>query len=533
MHRRQFLSGAAGIAALGAVSGFDLRTYAQAAAGTVTFGQSTSILTLDPAHGAFTGYPGGYEAALVLFDRLLDFDANMQIYPQLAESYMMSADLMSCALKLRQGVFFHDGTPCDAAAVKINIERMMDKGRNTTNRPLWDPVSAVEVVDPTTLIIKTSIPFAQLPNTLAHGSGAIVSPAALTAYGEDGFAQNPIGAGPYRVESFNPGQELTLKAFDDYWNGKAGADRIIFKFIAEPATRINALNTGAVDIIDAVPVQLVRQLEQNPSVEIIRKAGLRPIGLAFNFNRPLLADVRVRRALNFAVPVKIIAEKVFFGFAQAPNSPLAFDTIGHKAVGETVFDQGQAKQLLSDAGFVAGSDGILVKDNNRFELTFFVPEGLFPGDVAVAEIVAASLQQVGIQVSITKIERGAYWDQLRQDQANIRWDMAMFGFNPSNASGAYHLTSLFKSNMNDQTKPDIWNIGRYRNERVDELLIMADSVPEEAVRMEALAEAQEIIWGDAPYLWLQINENVSAVRKGMAGVTVLPIVFTSLRDIRA
>ncbi|BCH35865.1 glutathione ABC transporter substrate-binding protein [Mesorhizobium sp. L-8-10] len=524
MHRRDLLSGAAVSAAVAALPAGTIRARAQASSGTITFGQSTSILTLDPAHGAFTGYPGGYEAALVLFDRLLDFDDDMRIVPQLAESYEMSQDLKSCTLKLRPNVTFHDGTPCDAAAVKLNIERMMDKERNTTNRPLWDPIAGVETPDATTVVIRTSRPFAQLPNTLAHGSGAIVSPAALAKHGEASFAQNPVGAGPYMLEGFSPGQELALKAFDGYWGGKPGAGRIVFKFIAEPATRINALSTGAVDVIDSVPVQLVQQISQSPNADIIRRPGLRPIGLAFNLTRPPLADQKVRQALNLAVPVATIAEKVFFGFAKAPDSPLAFDTIGHKTVGESVFDQEKAKALLAEAGYAPGSDGA------KLSLALYAPEGLFPGDIAVAEIVAASLKQVGVDAAITKIEKGAYWDHLRQDKANLKWDLAMFGFNPSNASGAYHMASLFRSNADDDAKPEVWNIGRYKNPRVDELLVTADSAPGESERMEALGEAQRLVWEDAPYLWLQINENVTAVRQGVTGVEVLPIVFTSLRN---
>jgi ABC-type transport system substrate-binding protein len=533
MHRRQFLSAAAGATAFVGTSSFSLRALAQAASGAITFGQSTAILTLDPAHGAFTAYPGGYEAAMVIFDRLLDFDADMKIVPQLAQSFAMSADLMSCTLKLRPGVTFHDGTACDVAAVKLNIERMMNKEINTTNRPLWDPIAAVETPDAATIVVKMSKPFAQFPNTLAHGSGAIISPAALAKVGETGFAQNPVGAGPYKVASFKPGQELALQAFDGYWGGKPGASSITFKFIAEPATRINALTTNAVQVIDAVPVQLVQQIQRTPDAEIIRKPGLRPIGLAFNLTRPALADVRVRRALNLAVPVKTIADKVFFGFAKAPDSPLAFDAIGHKTVGETVFDQAKAKQLLAEAGFKPAADGSLEKDGQKLNLAFYVPDGLFPGDVAVAEIVAASLKQVGVATSITKVEKGAYWDTLRQDKANVKWDMAMFGFNPSNGAGAYHLSSLFLSNKDDNGKPDIWNIGRYRNAKVDELIATADSAATEEGRHAALGEAQALIWADAPYLWLQINENVSAVRKGISGVAVMPIVFTSLRAAKA
>lgn len=533
MHRRQFLTGVAGATLVAATAGHSLRAFAQAGSGTITFGQSTAVLTLDPAHGAFTGYPGGYEAALVLFDRLLDFDANMAIVPQLAESYEMAADLKSMTLKLRPGITFHDGTPLDAAAVKFNIERMMNKDINTTNRPLWDPIEGADTPDATTIVIRTKAPFAQLPNTLAHGSGAIVSPAAIQKSGEEGFAQNPVGAGPYALEAFAPGQELTLKAFDNYWGGKSGAEKIVFKFIAEAATRINALTTGAVDVIDSVPVQLIGQLASNADVEIVRRPGLRPIGLAVNLTRPALADVKVRQALNLAVPVATIAEKVFFGYAQAPDSPLAFDAIGHKKVGESVFDQEKAKALLAEAGYTAGSGGTLEKDGQKLSLSLYVPEGLFPGDVGVAEIVAASLGQVGIEAVITKIERGAYWDYLRAEKAALKWDLAMFGFNPSNASGTYHLASLFKSNPDDEGKPAVWNIGRYRNAEVDGLLEKADTEPAEADRLAALGTAQELIWADAPYLWLQINENVSAVRKGLAGVAVMPIVFTSLRDAKA
>ena len=78
------------------------------------------------------------------------------------------------------------------------------------------------------------------------------------------MAQNPVGAGPYMLESFKPGQELVLKAFDKYWGGKKGADRLVFRSIPEAATRISALRTGAVDVIDAVPVQLVQSLAQDP-----------------------------------------------------------------------------------------------------------------------------------------------------------------------------------------------------------------------------------------------------------------------------
>lgn len=531
MNRREMMMLVGGSAAAISIGG--VRALAQSSEGTITFGQSTAVLTLDPAHGAFTGYPGGYEAALCIFDRLLDFDGSMNIVPQLAESYEMASDLMSCQLTLRQGVKFHDGTDLDVAAVKLNLERMMDAERNPTNRPLWDPVEAVETPDETTVIIRLKAPFAQLPNTLAHGSGAIVSPAALEEHGEDGFRQNPVGCGPYKVQSFEPGQTLTLTAFDEYWNGEPGARSLVFRHIAEPATRISALTTGAVDVIDAVPVQLVSQLSGDQNIEIIRQPGLRPLGFAFNLNRGSLQDVRVRRALNMAVPLSTIAERVFFGYAQVPDSPLAFDAEGYSSVGRIEADQEAARELLAEAGYLPGANGIMEKDGEPLRLTMYSPEGLFPGDLSVAEIVSASLRQIGVIAEINRIETGAYWDALRLDAANLQWDMAMFGFNPSNGSGLYHLESLFKSNADNSARPDVWNITRYSNPEVDRLLEVAGTAPEEDARNAALAEAQAIIWEGSPYLWLQINENITAVRSAVSGVEVLPIVFTSLRNATA
>jgi len=144
-------------------------------------------------------------------------------------------------------------------------------------------------------------------------------------------------------------------------------------------------------------------------------------------------------------------------------------------------------------------------------------------------VVANALTQVGVKVTITKIEAGSYWDAMRQDRANLKWDIAMFGFNPANASGLYHLVSLFKSNADDAARPDVWNLGRYRNPEVDRLLAAAGTEADRAKAAADLAKAQALIWNDFPYIWLQINENVDAVRKTVTGVEVWPSLFTNVR----
>ena len=534
MNRRTALALMAASAASPLAVGFPLRALAQVAPGrTLTYGQSGAVTALDPAQGAFATYPAGYEVAYCLYDRLVDFDENLKFVPALAESWEVAPDLKSARFRLRKNVRFHDGAPFNAQAVKFNVERMIDKTRTPTNRPLWDPVAGADVIDEHTVVIRTRAPFPQLLNSLAHGSGSQVSPAAVEKHGEKGIAQNPIGAGPYRLESFTPGQEVVLRAFDGYWGGKPATDRLVFKYIVEASTRLAALRTGSVDVVDSVPVQLVAGLRKEANLEIVARPSLRPMGLAINLTRPPYDDPRVRRALNHAIPVQTIAERVFFGFAKAAESPLAFDTQGYQKQRPYEYSVAKAKALLAEAGFKPGEGGRLERDGKPLRMTLLASEGLFPGDVNIAEIAQRSFQQVGIDVAISKIERGSYWDGLRQERAALTWDLAVFGFNPSNASGLYHLESLFKSNADDAARPTVWNIGRYRNPKVDDILAQANANPDPAKQLAFMGEAQRIVWDEAPYVWLHVNQNVTALRKGVKGVELWPIVFTIVRRARA
>jgi len=167
-----------------------------------------------------------------------------------------------------------------------------------------------------------------------------------------------------------------------------------------------------------------------------------------------------------------------------------------------------------------------MKGGQPFKMRLLASEGLFPGDVSIVEICQRAFVQLGIDAQITKVESGAYYGELRRERAALNFDLAMFGFNPSNASGLYHLESLFKSNASDTGPLDVWNIGRYRNTKVDDLLKQAHATVDLAAQNSLLGQVQDMVWIDAPYVWLHVNENVTAIRKGVKGVEVWPIVFT-------
>lgn len=497
---------------------------------TLIYGQSLPITDIGPAFNAFLAYPSGYEAGFVIFDRLVTFDDQLQFNPQLAESWTIADDQKSVTFNLRAGATFHDGTPVNAEAIKFNVERMMDPEINTTNRPLWDPIAGADVVDDLTVRLRTHEPFALLLNTLAHGSGAILSPSAIMENGQESETQSPVGSGPYKVGSFNPGLELVLVPHEGYWAGKPPLDQIIFRYVPEAATRVSALQSGDVDVIDGVPTHLIAQIEADDGLKVLTSPSLRPMGFAMQTTIAPLDNADVRRALNHAVPVDAIAEKLFLGQAKASNSPLAFNTFGHSGNEPYGYDPDKARGLLAAAG-LADSDGNGIVEYNGEDISFtlLVPEGQFANDVLIAEASAAAMRDVGIGVEIRKIEKSSYWDTLRLPVADAGWDIAMFGFNPSNASGLYHLDSMYTSNPDNEGRPAVWNITRYSNAEVDALLAQATMTVDGDARSALLADVQEMIWSDAPYIWLQVNNIISAARAEIAGVEVWPVIFTIVR----
>ncbi len=499
---------------------------------TLTYAQNVPVTTMDTA-GASIGnvYPAGYEAMFLVYDGLVRFNEKMQIEPLLATEWSVSKDGLTWTFKLRRGVTFQDGTPFNADAVVFHIQRQMDPKGNASNRPLWDPLASVRKVDDFTVEVTTRRPFGALLNTLAHGSGGIVSPEAVRKYGVN-FQLNPVGVGPYMLEKWDVGSELILKRFDQYWGGRPPFARIALRNVPDAATRIALLQSGQADVINAIPPENVEQVQRMPNVEVIVRPALRTFGFAFNLNRKFFQDVRVRRAFNHAVNRSAIIKAIFRGYATPIDSPLSPFTAGYGAVGMYEYDLDRAQQLVAEAGWKPGSDGILRKDGQAFEITILTPQGLLPQDIEVTQAFQNFLGKIGVKGTINRVEPAVFFDFVRVPPDKIAWDMVLFGFNPSNGDGAYHLSSLFETNPSRTERPKVWNFTWYSDSKVDTLLAQADQEVDQAKRKQLLVDAARIVWNDAPYVWLYAENVVIAKRKEIKNVEVLPIVFTILRNAR-
>ncbi len=498
----------------------------------LVYAQNVAVTAMDTAGSTIgTVYPAGYEAMFLIYDNLVAFNDKMQIVPQLATEWSVSRDALTWTFRLRRGVTFHDGTPFDADAAVFHIQRQIDTATNRANRPLWDPISGVRKVDDLTIAISTQKPYGALLSTLAHGSGGVVSPTAVRRLGE-GFARAPVGAGPYIVERLDTGTELVLRRNDNYWGGRPAYSRIILRHVPDPTTRIALLLSGQADVINLIPPENVAQLQGNPNVEVISRPALRTFGFAFNLNRRFFQDVRVRHAFNYAVNRGPVIKAIFKDFATPIDSPLSPFTAGYTPVNKWEYDLDRAKALMAEAGWRPGPDGVLRKDGQAFEITLLTPISMLPKDIEVTQAFQNFLRVIGVRATINRVEPAAFFDMVRVPPDRIQWDMVLFGFNPSNGDGAYHLTSLFESNPNRTGPPKVWNFTWYVNPKVDELLNQADVTVDQVKRNELLAQAARIIWNDAPYVWLYAENVIVAKRKEIKNVEVLPVIFTILRNAR-
>ncbi|MBS5062211.1 MAG: ABC transporter substrate-binding protein [Hungatella hathewayi] len=490
----------------------------------ITFAQSIAITSLDPAGMQPQGYPSGYEAAFAIHNGLIRFDEELNFIPDLAESWEPSADGLSWDFKLREGVTFHDGEPFNADAVVKQYTRMLDKTVNIGAYSLWEPIERVEKISDYEVKISTKQPYSAFLNVMAHGSALIPSPKAVEA-DPDNYGLSPVGTGPYKLVSMEPGTELKLARFDDYYEGTPEYDTVTFRYVADPSARIAALKSGDVDVIDAVPFEYAGELSSDSKINLISKPGLQVFGIGLNQNNRILQDKTVRQALNYAIDKEAIAKVLFMGYVTPLTGPLAPNTVGSVSLTPYHVDIDKANQMLEEAGWTLKGD-VREKDGEQLKFSLIVPDGMYPKDVILSETIQNQLKKVGVQVSINKVEKSTYWDQLKVPSAKTGYDMALWGYNPSHGNGQIHMESLFTSNKSAEEKPELWNFIWYQNDEVDRLLMEAKEqvLPEEF--NESMRQAEEIVWEECPYIWLYSNNIISAASVDVDHVIVLPVVFT-------
>src|SRR5438128_2796242 len=374
---------------------------ARAADGQLTIGAHITIAPrwLDPGETESAITP--FLVLYAIHDALVKPMPGGPTTPCLAESWSASPDGLTYDFKLRAAKF-HNGDPVTAEDVKFSFERY----KGGAAPLLKSKIKEVKAVDARHVRFTLKEPwrdFMTFYGTTATGSGWIVPRKYVEKVGDDGFKKAPIGAGPYRVLSFNPGVELVLEAFDGYWRKAPAVKRVVMRNIPDETTRAAALKSGDVDLGYIFTGPVAEDLRRTPGLRIASARSNAVFYLDFLEQwdpKSPWADRRVRLAASTAVDRKAINDAEFLGFAGITHSVVPRHMEFALPVDPPPFDPRRAKQLLAEAGYPNGFDGGDLSPN--------------PPYFSQGEAVIGNLGAIGIRLRLRTMERAAWLTAWRE-----------------------------------------------------------------------------------------------------------------------
>src|SRR5882724_5766379 len=369
--------------------------------GTLTFAMHFSPVTrwLDPAEGESTITP--YLLLYALHDGLLKPMPGVGSGPSLAESWAMAKDASSAEFTLRANAKFHDGTPVTSEDVKFSFERY----RGGAAKVLKDGVKEIQTPAPNKVRFVFKEPWPDFPaffGTFVASAGWVVPKKYVERVGEEGFRKAPVGAGPYKFVSFNPGVELVVEAFEGYWRKPPSIKRIVFRSLPDETTRAAALKSGDADLAMLLTGPIAQDIKRTPGLRLVEPLlGIFWLDFPDQWDpKSPWADRRVRLAASLALDRQALNEAETLGLSRPTGSTVPRDSEFALPFEPHPHDPARAKKLLAEAGFPNGFDG--------GELTPFPPYN------SMGETIQGWLQAVGIRTRARSMERGAFMTAWRE-----------------------------------------------------------------------------------------------------------------------
>ena len=443
--------------------------------GTFTMALESDFSSLDPLRvNTFVER----QVALAVMDPLFDVDNEGNIVPVLAAGYAILKKGRVYRVKLREGIRFHDGTPLDADAVVFNIDRVRDPNNAGRCLPLVRDIESVRAIDPHTLEFKLNAPSAVLPVVLADAPGLMISPTAANA-APGAVATRPIGAGPFMLAEWQPGQRIVLARNPNYWDaGKPYLDRIVFVPQSNEDSRQAALLSGEADAIQTPSPRFVAQARENSDLTVTTSAGLGSAFLMMNTRNPPFDDVRVRRAIAHATDRSLLLKDVFLGQYPLADSLLGPGMWAHAPVPDyPQYDPARAMGLLAEYGK---------------PVSFTLGISASPLLTLTALAFQRMWREAGIEAEIRQIAN------FMQDAATHRFQMLLYRLS-GRPDPDLNLYGMFSSRYADQPSS---NYTQYANPTVDELLELGRLTLDPAKRKAVYARLNSILAADVPCFYL-------------------------------
>ncbi|MFZ1770348.1 MAG: ABC transporter substrate-binding protein [Caldilinea sp.] len=497
------------------VLGLSLSACAAPVAAPSTGETGAAATSADAAMGAeiVVGVPAGFDRLdpnVTTFSRVGNITMHMTdplvwqqepgVYvPGLATEWEVNADATEYRFKLRDDVTFHDGTPFNAEAVKFTFDRIVDPETQAQSAfSAIGPYKETEIVNDYEIIVRFNTGYAPFLDSLSGTNLVPVSPTAQQRVGnEDWGITEFVGTGPFMFDSMILNQEIVLVRNPDYnwgpeWLGQTGpanVEKLIYKFIEEPATRTAALETGEIDFMDQTPEIDFPNLEANPDIVTVQMpqpgSGW---ALMFNHQKFPTSELEVRRAMQLAMDRQGMIDTVYNGFGTPACGPLTSVVFCYDASLCSMYPTNldEANKVLEDAGWVdSNGDGIREKDGQPLVIGHYYRADAGNSN-AEAAFLKDNMAKIGMDVELNGLSRSGYFDAVRSGQHNTQgwWetgtdpDMVRTFFHSSNAGGG--------TNRNN-----------YINADMDRMIDEAAAEPDPAARCELYSEIQKKVKDEA------------------------------------
>lgn len=428
-----------------------------------------------------------------IHNSLVAYDTDYKMYPDLAESVDVQPDGLKYSFKLRKGVKFHDGSELKAADVKYTIDFYRDPKNAATIQSTYTGVDNVETPDDYTVVVNMkTVNAASLVNWAAN---PIVNAKHHQSVGDAKYSTSPVGTGPFKLKEWKASEYTLLEAFADYFKGKPQVDAIRMEVVPEDAVRKAALDTGDADS-SAWPllVQDSLTLEKDAKFKVYRTPGDSIKHFPINNGKPYFADKRCRQALMYALDRQRIIDDLWNGVAEVAHSnEPPTSQYYNKNLKQYEFSPDKAKQLLDDAGWKAGADGIREKDGVKFSFTCTAKAG-DQARKAIAELAQQLFKDVGVDMQIAEAPVAEILEAMRKGT------MECSIFNWTYNSGVLEpdaTDTLSTAGGN--------NFPHFNNKEMDELLSKGLQEVDPAKRQPIYDRIQEIFAEEVPVLYLQYD----------------------------
>lgn len=450
-----------------------------------------------------------------IYAQLLKIDPeNLEIAPDIAKSWDISEDGKIYTFHLRKGVKFHNGQEVTAEDVKYSYERITDPktassvshfflnvvGAEDFKSGKTEHISGIEVIDPYTVkITLTSIDVNFLYN-VARIEAAIV-PENIVKESANNFANNPVGAGPFKFVKWIRGSEIVVEAFEDYYNGRPYLDKVQYRVMTESSSRMVEFQSEGIDFDIVAPSQYKRY-KNDPVYKdnLIEVAELWTRNIHFNLDIPELQDVRVRKAFNYAANEKLIVEKLLAGKAYPatgwlPPSSSAYnpDLVGYN------YNPKKAKELMEEAGYTS---------DNPLNLEVIGTDNPAWG-IRIVEAIMPDLKEIGFKLKPVLVDGATLADKLTTGN----YEIGIYSWG-GYVSPVTYLSQYFWSKVDRASG----NYTNYYNPEFDKYIEKAMKTIDKEQRVKLLQKAEEELVADPPVWFYNYNKAVAVHQPWVHGI---------------